>query len=73
MIYNIGAKSLFLYAGHYQDLKKAFSELPNYNELTESFLQLSNFFPLLTLHYVNFILLVKPDATKLVRMVCMCL
>ena len=44
-------------------LKKAFSQIPDYKELTGCFLLLSIHFPLLTIHYINFMLLVKPDVT----------
>ena len=48
--------------GKYLKLKQAFLTLPDYSELTQSFLQLATFHPLLTLHYVNLSLLVNPSS-----------
>ena len=56
----------------YVNLKRTFSLLPDYDSLNESFVVLSSYFPLLTLHYINFMLLVKPDTIGKVRSyVCM--
>ena len=43
-------------------LKQGFSELTGYEELSGLFLNLSTFFPLLALHYLNFVLLVDSEA-----------
>ena len=62
-----------LLLGRYQNLKEKFSSLPADNELCQSFLEISNFFPLLTLHYLNLVLLVKPNSTDLVSLLCLTL
>ena len=45
------------------NFKAAFSLIQDYTELTECFLSLCGYFPLLTLHYINFMLLVEPAST----------
>lgn len=48
----------------YVNLKRAFSVVEDYTELTACFLSLCTYYPLLTLHYANFLLLVKPHVTE---------
>lgn len=59
-----------IFLDRYPTLKEALFEIIDSNELTQVFMQLSNFNALLTVHYINFILVINPIAPN---WVCSCM
>ena len=54
------------YLGQFPKLQQDFSEWNGYDNASTLFLEVSNFYPLLTLHYWNFLFIVNLNAASLV-------